>query len=472
MSFVPARLHALPWRGAVALTAALTTAGCVDDPALEVGTEARAALTAPHPKFTYAYTKILRQYGFEESLIQNGYQPYQGEIPEPKEVPLLVVLAERRAPNADGTCPDQLPRPSAEIADIAFGGGLPSIRSYFTENSHGRLTFTKAGLVHVCGLPASVWYDNDHLVPAVLAAIDPTVRIREYDRNGDGVVTSEELTVLVLDDWASEGGQSIALEVGVTGVTYRGFIATASSAAPFFVWVHELGHTLGGDDLYGADARNNFRSSVFGAAPAGVPDAYIHMDAWHKLRMGWLRPDLVELGGKATGSAKLFCNDVDQAEIAGSVLFHEPSHGTDEYFLVEARCQRGHDTGTPERGVAIWQVLQQPDTFDGSAVFGTYRSYAKGWDGCAAGPTGEAMCATPSVCLHDTRGDNRDVCRASRFLRERLPFSKWLPLWWVDRTRAGVELAASPMIEYVDYGIPGYHHVEHLIGYELFWRPS
>ncbi|MCE9577034.1 MAG: hypothetical protein K8W52_28060 [Deltaproteobacteria bacterium] len=457
-------------RGALALAGALTFVGCVDAPDPAVDTAEHATLSGPDPKLTAAYVKLLHPFGFEENLIANGYRPSVGDVPAPREVPLLLVLAERRAANPDGSCPDIFPRPSDEIEDIVFGGGMPSIRNYFAASSHGRLLFTRAGVAHVCGLPATTWYKNEDLVPAVLAAIDPTVHLGAYDREGDGVVSSEELTILVLDDWASDHGQTLGMTVGITGGSYRGFIATGSAAAPFFVWAHELGHTLGADDLYGAASAFNDGSTLYGATPADA-EASIDMDAWTKFRLGWLRPALVELGGKASGSAMLACGDTDLAEVSGAVLFHDPARGTDEYFLAEARCQRDYDAGTPERGVAIWQVLQQPDTFEGSAVFGMYRSYAKGWDGCAAGPTGEAMCTTPSVCLHDVRSDNRDVCRASHFLRERKLFAPWLPLWWADRSPAGIELAVAPMIEYVDYGIPGYHHVEHLLGYELTWRP-
>jgi hypothetical protein len=461
----------------LALAAPIVLAGCLDaEPApdgnAQLGTEERAALAGPHPKFTSAYTEQLRPFGFEGSLIAKDFAPYAlKDAPLPKEVPLLLVLAERRQRRDDGSCPSEMARPTDEIEKIVFGGGLPSVRNFFAWSSHGRFNYTDAGVAHVCGLPAESWIDNDHLLPAVLGQIGGTVR--QFDRDGNGVVTTEELTMLVLDDWDADGGQTVGSDWPLPGgATYHGYIATASSGASFFVWVHELGHTIGADDLYGSDALNNYLSTLYGGTP-NDPDAYLMMDAWHAFRLGWLRPDLIDLSQKTSGTVKLFCSDDDRAEVEGALLFHDPKRGHDEYFLAEVRCHRGYDVGTRERGVAIWQVAQQQDTFNGSAAFGLYRFYAKGWAGCAAGPTGGSMCMTPSVCLHDTRSDNRDVCRAARFLRERAtPFTKPLPLWWADRTPAGVTLSAEPMIEYEDYGIPGYHHVEHLIGYEVTWQPS
>jgi M6 family metalloprotease-like protein len=336
--------------------------------------------------------------------------------------------------------------------------------------------------VRVCGLGVAPgnWNDFDHRVPAAITAAAAQFPIMDYDRpgtgngNGDGLVGTEELTILVLEEWDGLHGQAGQTCVALPGGgDYCGGIATASSWGSLFVWAHELGHTLGGDDLYENVA--NFRTSVFASASTDA-SMIVHMDAWHKLRLGWLRPELVDMRWKSSDERLLYCAGDPRAATEGALLFHDPDRGNDAYFLVEARCKRDYDEGTPMAGVATWQIQQQDYSQGSSANFSTTRDHAKlppstkSHAGCTA-IAGGFRCKGPSVCLHDTRADNQDVCFHARFLSERSPLLAPMSLQWADRTWAGVDLRATPAFEYVDYGIPGYRHVEVHVGYRVAWTP-
>jgi M6 family metalloprotease-like protein len=458
-------MRALP---ALALAAAL--AACAE-PAATTDTAEQTAIMQPHWKFGVEYTEFLERFGFQKSLVTAGYFPYTKEIPLPKDMPLLVIVAERGAA-VDGRCPGKVARTDAEIWDLVFSGGFPSARNYFRDNSHDRLRLVEEGIVHVCGLPVEVFSDATKLIEAAVTAASVQHDLGRYDvvvdGDGDGQVRGEELTILVLDDsTGADWGQAVEWSSlpFAQGGYFRGWIAAAGGGASLFTWLHELGHTLGADDLYGNGA--NHRTSLYGAAPTLT--GTIHLDAWHKLRLGWLRPDVVDLRNERTGSRFLHCDDTELAELEGSILFHDPDRGTDQYFLAEARCDRGYDAETNRAGVAIWQVVQSPTVPFAPMID---RVYQKDGKGCTAMPGGGFVCKTPSVCLHGLRKDGEDVCRNSKFLVETLPTLRGLPLRWEDGSAAGIEVKVWPKIEYIDHGIPGHHHDPHIVGYEVSWEPT
>jgi hypothetical protein len=94
-----------------------------------------------------------------------------------------------------------------------------------------------------------------------------------------------------------------------------------------------------------------------------------HLDPWHKMRLGWVRPRIFPFGsgGVATVTAAQFQSDNTP------VILYDPSHGTSEYFIVEFRNNNpavgggGYDldlrlSGNPsEHGLALWHVVPGHD---------------------------------------------------------------------------------------------------------------
>jgi hypothetical protein len=88
--------------------------------------------------------------------------------------------------------------------------------------------------------------------------------------------------------------------------------------------------------------------------PSYSGDKTFHLDPWHKMMFGWVRPRVVDIrtsGWDLLDAAQLgHAND----EI---LLLYDPSRGTSEFFLAEFRTNRyGYDTGTTGEGLAVWNV--------------------------------------------------------------------------------------------------------------------
>ena len=86
----------------------------------------------------------------------------------------------------------------------------------------------------------------------------------------------------------------------------------------------------------------------------------IHVDPYHKLKWGWLNPQLAHNSGRYTLR--------DAATSGDALILYNPEVGTDEFFLVENRWRgtsydhyRDNDWG---EGLAIWHCIQDTDLED------------------------------------------------------------------------------------------------------------
>jgi hypothetical protein len=127
---------------------------------------------------------------------------------------------------------------------------------------------------------------------------------------------------------------------------------------------HELAHQLGAVDLYGPRAAWN-RNATLMAGTCGAADSptIFHLDPWHKMAFGWIRPRLLStadpasaftiwqpLGGDLPGDAP--------------VLLFDPARGSNEYYLAETRLRDGRnifDANVADDGVALWHVATTDD---------------------------------------------------------------------------------------------------------------
>lgn len=176
-----------------------------------------------------------------------------------------------------------------------------------------------------------------------------------FDLNGDAIVSENELTVLLISNYAERGAANRSLNLGglpnsadpSRPITLRGPIAWCDHRTSFTTWLHELSHSIRTVDLYNgiqiAPSGNNtnafgFRSTLMG----GTLDirnndnpATWHMDPWHKMKLGWLRPRLVPLS--QGGGFVLRCAQAPGAE--GAILIYDDSLPLDkiarEFFMIE-----------------------------------------------------------------------------------------------------------------------------------------
>ncbi|MCS7006596.1 MAG: CARDB domain-containing protein [Thermoleophilia bacterium] len=202
-----------------------------------------------------------------------------------------------------------------------------------------------------------------------------------FDTNGDRCVGVEELTILTIFSappavpGARRGGQTDGaprlVDVG-RGLRTCSRVAGAGEAASAATFAHEVAHTLGAVDIYGSNGNRNVGYSLMAATITPTDDDRwtTHLDPFHKMRLGWLRP--VVLTTEATG-----CFQVRAVELrpSGSTpqayLVYDPDRGTDEFFLLEHRFPlplnyhgdpflRGAFT-LPDQGLGIWWVKTGDD---------------------------------------------------------------------------------------------------------------
>ncbi|UCE19439.1 MAG: M6 family metalloprotease domain-containing protein, partial [Gemmatimonadota bacterium] len=286
------------------------------------------------------------------------------EVEGPPPVPvtgtreLLVILVELS---------DVAPDPAHTIAyfeDRFFDTSPPSARDYFTEVSYGNFTYIPGDVLgwYPSTYDQSQWTtDKRPVVTEAIQDVDADFDFSPYDTNpADGTVTNEELTIFVIVS-GDQGGASHWWTIGsvVTGdgVEVEGEFNNTHEERHIGSYVHELGHDLGLPDLYDTDDGSEGIGQY--GLMGGGSWTFSHFTAWCKIQLGWLNPTVV------TGCGYY---DVDAAEtIAEAYILIDPSHSSDEYFLIENRHPASSyyesvgapvapDGTYPDEGIVIYHI--------------------------------------------------------------------------------------------------------------------
>ncbi|CCK25529.1 hypothetical protein BN159_1150 [Streptomyces davaonensis JCM 4913] len=290
--------------------------------------------------------------------------------------PLVVVLMEWDDDGQNGFLNLLSEHPLEYYEKLAFGHPTPpftttpvnpaSLTEYVQECSNGRFWFTRAGVLGP--VPMGAFGNPDELthvqkVAERIAGRFPYV-LFGMDVDASSVVTADELVVLVVENhryrWpANRSTQSVPFTVRVFPVsvtkTMELSLAFAGALTPFYQIGHEVTHSLGTRDMYNPGNMNHLLT-LMGAYPFFSNDQVtVHLDAWHKLALGWCEPERVQL--TAHGSALVL--EISAERPDGAVILWHPSHGASEYFLLERRSPTGgrkYDADFPGDGVLIWHV--------------------------------------------------------------------------------------------------------------------
>jgi M6 family metalloprotease-like protein len=356
---------------------------------------------------------------------------------EPFVLPTLVVLLDfdDKAPQADHT--------AQYFADMFFGENLstgrPSVFETWRENSNGRLLITPAFLGETHGLPDGVvgWVHAqsqpgccrnaaNNPIDAASATdcaqkggtwtpgsyayysgfierkraegirqADPYFDYGLYDRNRDGLITSDELLVIVVNAETAFGGNARKTDppfVPVEGGNWevRQLVTGVTEAAHTGLFAHEIGHqAFGLGDLYQHEGSTRvadgylFNLQWFPPDPARYslmggnnPASFLsHLDPWAKLHLGFLKPRVMT----RNGVAELYDMESerplnDQASQPEAIILYDPRRPDPykEYFILENRNRpaRANGTGAPvlARGLAVWHITERdgpwPDGID------------------------------------------------------------------------------------------------------------
>ena len=252
-----------------------------------------------------------------------------------REILVILVNFSDVAPNAAHTV--------AYFYDRFFDTTPPSVRDYYTEVSYNTFTYVPGAVLgwYPSTYNLNQWVNIDPR-PVVVEAIqdaDADFNFAPYDTNGDGIITNDELTIFIIVSgnqggafhWWTSGSVSTA-----DGVSVEGEFAATHEERHIGSYCHELGHDLGLPDLYDTDPQPG--GSTTTGLSEGIGEyglmgggswTFSQMTAWSKIQLGWLTPTIVTANG---------LYDVHDAEThAEAYILRNPTHSTDEYFLVENR---------------------------------------------------------------------------------------------------------------------------------------
>ena len=301
--------------------------------------------------------------------------------------------------------------PETTWASTFFGNGKKSVADYYKEVSKGKFYFVPAeengttkddGIVKVSLTSNHPNIDGEAnetqtdewkaqqiitLVTNTLKASDAYVDYSKFDTNGDGVISRNELHICIITagNEASSGATTNAiwahswgLPNGVTldgktvcksddtendgGYTMQGEMQLGDYSnypATIGVFCHELGHSLGLPDLYdtteaseGLGVHSLMAAGSWTQGDEQYPGASpVHLDAWSKVFLGFVKPSEVSASGNFT---------VDNFIKGNQTILKVTTQNPKEYFLIENREFNGFDKGLKDLcdfgGIAIYHV--------------------------------------------------------------------------------------------------------------------
>ncbi len=255
----------------------------------------------------------------------------------------------------------------------------PQTYSYYVNNNYGFGTYPQ---------------NSQKLAEDLIALADASVDFSQFDNDLDGTVDGliiahagpgAELSGQTTDIWSHKWSITPQLRDGVWISTYcinPEYWITPGDIT-LGVYCHELGHVLGLPDLYDTDnssrgigrwslmASGSWNGSL-GASPA-------HLDAWSKLFLGFLSPNIPSFDQYGVSFPQVETNQT---------IYKLWTNGApiSEYFLVENRQQVGYDAFLPSSGMLIWHIdndilNNDSEWYPGYTSFGHYKVALEQADG-------------------------------------------------------------------------------------------
>ena len=254
----------------------------------------------------------------------------------------------------------------------------PGVNNYFLEVSDGRFFWSRGGLVSVT-LPFAHMFTNfnpnvtaprglrDQLYASNIihrAMTTTSFNFAGYDDNNNGTVSQEELQIVIIsNDGEYSGanrGAGCIRPSGSALTVCAGSVALLNHRTGIATICHELSHSLGTLDLYGADECLNRSVSLMSCTLSfpDDPDIY-HLDPWHKLQLGWVEPRI--FSATAGGYASVPAAQVIDPNTP--IILYDPAQGVNDFFILEYRARNRtagpfNDANTSGNGLALWRVRQ------------------------------------------------------------------------------------------------------------------
>ncbi|OFZ52068.1 MAG: hypothetical protein A2381_06055 [Bdellovibrionales bacterium RIFOXYB1_FULL_37_110] len=309
---------------------------------------------------------------------------------------LMVILAEHSGKNP-------LVHDMQYYKNLFWGFEKRSINEYFRLNSQGKFFWLPATTLPIFGPYQIARTASTSLKTAIENALKAVkasgTDFSSFDSNQDQIITNDELTVVLLDNWTEVAGVSTSTCDDVSCISLDGYrlevkVALAGHRASFMTIAHEMTHTLGGLDLYGALVNHNNDLTTMDATVIANNldnmDSY-HLDPWHKMAFGWITPKVYDLN--TARSLRLFAPA--NWKKYDSVILYDANHGEHEFFMVEYRTkllyqnQASLDEAVASNGLVIWRINLKsdlmPDWYPITDKAGDYAIFALAYPDLAKG---------------------------------------------------------------------------------------
>ena len=277
--------------------------------------------------------------------------------------PLLVLVAECTG--------SPIVRTLAQFDQGIFGPQHPNVAGWFTEMSNGAFTFSRANVVEIgpyaCPLPDATSV-RTQLEDAANFDGPGGFEFKDYDTNSDGILSTNEMALLGISSFFHAGGQAFSVDATVFPGTAREIRvalkwAFAGDQETLSTMAHELCHAACGMvDLYGSNCRGLGLTLASCTAGETSYTDLVHLDPWHKIRMGWVKPLIYDIRDHPAGAA------IRPPQVTGErpVILFDSSRGTHEFHILEHRnafWNRGTQTWTVPGGV--WRARD----YGGSGIY-------------------------------------------------------------------------------------------------------
>ncbi|MBI5385940.1 MAG: hypothetical protein HZA90_14775 [Verrucomicrobia bacterium] len=276
--------------------------------------------------------------------------------------PMLVILANFPSPSpvfAHGTN-------IAYYSNLVFevSPGARTANGYFEEVSNGRFQWTPTRVLRV-HLPESHRYEhinNDSRYASNI--IYWAVRTNGFNWESYNTspantnVTDRELAITLFSNDRGLSSRGVA-NVKPPNVSrpYEGLVYVGFHTDYFDTMCHEMAHILGAIDFYGIWGTGECLANMLSLMSCSQGQTY-HLDAWHKMQLGWSQPRLFPLNSGDTASLPA----AQRGLVTAPVILYDTNRGADEFFLLEYRTRNitgeggGYDANVAGNGLVIWHV--------------------------------------------------------------------------------------------------------------------
>lgn len=284
------------------------------------------------------------------------------------------------------------PAPPAAAIDALLFGEKSSVAGWFQENSRGKLSIERAGCLgwYPAQKPADhYWTTSEETDPRdsdgdgwlnghtekwaeAIRRAAQDVRLASFDANKDGVLTPDELAILVVIPQKGPFGTNRS-PAGKEAPHWEPLVVDGVKVPVIAEWytgdppnlgapAHELCHLLlGAPDMY-MTGPWPFAAGIYSLMDLSYSTT--HLDPFEKLKLGWLDPEPISVACE---------RELPDVETTGKALIlWDPRRGPGEYFIVENRWRgTSYDAGIvrvgvgiPQDGLAVWHVAEDPKVFD------------------------------------------------------------------------------------------------------------